>query len=396
MRRLAGLDGLRGCLALYVMASHVAPFAAVPGAWAWLPGLVSHGRAAVDVFFVLSGLVIVQSIEGFQGRAWAFLLARVGRIFPVYLVCLAAGVATAGFSVAPTALPWLGPAAWDIWPHPVADAWWPRLAAHLAMAHGLFPAGVLPDVWTSFLGAAWSLSTEFQFYAVVAVAALAGTGLKARRLAVGLLAAAVLGQAWQAAAPAGAQFSRAFLPLAGQYFALGIASLGVVRGAPGRFFAIVLAACVAICLPGGADKALPPLVWAVCLLAVLGRGGVVLRPLQWLLTAPAVRWLGAISYPLYLVHAPVQKLIGAWAAGWAGGDGAVFDALFLPLAVAVPIAAAAGLHRWVELPGIAWSRAWAGGPGYGAARWAASSPPYDVAAVGWAAGSPPERRMKRQ
>ena len=32
------------------------------------------------------------------------------------------------------------------------------------MTHGLFPDGGLPDVWVSFLGAAWSLSTEWQFY----------------------------------------------------------------------------------------------------------------------------------------------------------------------------------------------------------------------------------------
>ena len=35
------------------------------------------------------------------------------------------------------------------------------------MTHGLFPNGVLPDVWVGFLGAAWSLSTEWQFYLLV-------------------------------------------------------------------------------------------------------------------------------------------------------------------------------------------------------------------------------------
>ncbi len=362
MRRLEGLDGLRGVLALYVMASHIGPFIAVPAGLGWLPGLVSHGQAAVDVFFILSGLVIVPSVQAFGGRALPFLVARLGRIYPVFLVALLAAVAVAALAPDFARMPWLGPKAPDIWPHPPEDAWWARLAAHLALLHGLIPEGILPYVWVSFLGSAWSLSTEVQFYAVIALLAGWAGGLNVvllRQLANGLLLAAVAALAWQAWGPASWQFSRAFLPQAGQYFALGIASVGVVRGqvTAREFFALVLAACVLICLPGGADKALPPLIWAACLAAELGWAP--LEPLQSLLRAPLMRWLGAISYCLYLIHEPVQKLLGMAVADWAAGDGAWFDAVFLPLAVALPIAAAAALHYAIEVPGIALSRAWA-------------------------------------
>ena len=60
MRRMVCLDGLRGGLAFYVMLSHTLPFAPLP---AWLLWLFQHGGAAVDVFFILSGLVIVQSLD---------------------------------------------------------------------------------------------------------------------------------------------------------------------------------------------------------------------------------------------------------------------------------------------------------------------------------------------
>ena len=69
MRRLECLDGLRGVLACYVMLSHTLPFAPLP---AWLLWLFQHGGAGVDVFFILSGLVIVQSLAGFptgRGRS---------------------------------------------------------------------------------------------------------------------------------------------------------------------------------------------------------------------------------------------------------------------------------------------------------------------------------------
>ena len=56
MRRMLCLDGVRGGLAFYVMLSHSLPFAPLPH---WLHWMFQHGGASVDVFFVLSGLVIV-------------------------------------------------------------------------------------------------------------------------------------------------------------------------------------------------------------------------------------------------------------------------------------------------------------------------------------------------
>ena len=64
MRRLECLDGLRGMLAVYLMLGHLAPFAVLP---AWLQDAVSHGGAAVDVFFILSGLVITRSLSSAGG-----------------------------------------------------------------------------------------------------------------------------------------------------------------------------------------------------------------------------------------------------------------------------------------------------------------------------------------
>lgn len=49
---------------------------------------VQHGGAGVDVFSILSGLVIVQSLDSFGYRARPFLIARVARIYPVFSWCL--------------------------------------------------------------------------------------------------------------------------------------------------------------------------------------------------------------------------------------------------------------------------------------------------------------------
>ena len=104
-------------------------------------------------------------------------------------------------------MPWIGPdsAARAIWSDGWPAAWVAELAAHLTMLHGLFPHGVLPDAWVSFLGAAWSLSTEWQFYALVAlIGARLGRGELGRwRLVLLLLGLALAAVAWQQMAPPG-------------------------------------------------------------------------------------------------------------------------------------------------------------------------------------------------
>jgi peptidoglycan/LPS O-acetylase OafA/YrhL len=92
MKRLDSLDGVRGLLAFYVLLSHMAPFAELPN---WIQEPVSHGGAAVDIFFVLSGLVITQSLLRAGGLAMPFLVARFARIFPVFLAVFVVAIVVA-------------------------------------------------------------------------------------------------------------------------------------------------------------------------------------------------------------------------------------------------------------------------------------------------------------
>lgn len=353
MRRLDSLDGVRGVLAVYVLLGHMAPFAPLPE---WLQSAVSHGGAAVDLFFALSGLVITQSLLHAGGRPVPFLIARVARIFPVFLVVFAAAVAVAPQSCGFQLMPWIGveSTAHEICSSAWPRAWMPELLAHLTMTHGLFPNAMLPDAWVSFLGAAWSLSAEWQFYFLALLAARKG-----RWLCWILMALAVAGAAWQLAAPDAWQFSRAFLPNKGHFFALGVASVGVVRLQEGawRRYWLVFAATVLLCATQGTlGKMLPPLAWTALLAiqaepmnGMLHAAGAVLR-------SRVARHFGAISYCLYLVNEPIHKVIAPGLARLAGGDGRLFTAMWVPAAVGVPIAAAIVLHVWLEAPALRWGR----------------------------------------
>jgi peptidoglycan/LPS O-acetylase OafA/YrhL len=360
VRRLECLDGLRGVLAFYVLLSHMAPFAAVPH---WLAQSLSHGEAAVDVFFILSGMVIIRSVAGFGYDAKAFLIARAGRIFPVFLLVFPVAVAV---QVLPTGfehMPWIGPdsPARSIWSGGWPASWAPEIGAHLTMVHGLFPNAVLPGAWVSFLGASWSLSTEWQFYGLVAVLAgwLSRGRPDAMRLAWLLLGVAAVGVAWHAAVPTGWRFSRAFLPNKAQYFALGVAAAALQRkwdaGSAFRY-AAVLAATLTLCFAGGGAKLWAPLVWTMCLYAQMAPRAPGLRPLAATLASPPLRWLGAISYCIYLVNEPVQKLLGVILAAFSGGNAMLFTACWLPGAVVLPLCLGWLLHVTVEQAGQRWGR----------------------------------------
>jgi peptidoglycan/LPS O-acetylase OafA/YrhL len=353
MKRLDSLDGVRGLLALYVLLSHMAPFAVLP---AWVQDAASHGGAAVDVFFVLSGLVITQSLNHAGGHAGPFLVTRFARIFPVFLAVFAVAIAIAPWSCGFENMPWIGSN--DVarticvksWP---AD-WLPEIVAHLTMTHGLFPAAVWPGVWISFLGAAWSLSAEWQFYLLALL--VAG---RSRRLCWILLGLAVAGVAWRLMVPLPWQFSRAFLPNKGHFFALGVASVPVVRreaGAWGRYMLVLIAGLVICATDGSLGKMLPPLVWTFCLAVQMRPDVMGLHLASALLCNRKTRYLGTISYCLYLVNEPIHKVAGNVLSGFAGGDGRLFTLLWIPLSIGVPLLAAAWLHTYLEAPVLRWGR----------------------------------------
>jgi peptidoglycan/LPS O-acetylase OafA/YrhL len=353
MKRLECLDGVRGLLAVYVLLGHMAPFAVLPGS---VQRILSHGGAAVDVFFILSGLVITQSLLHADGKAMPFLISRIARIYPVFLLVFGLSAVVHPWSCGFEDMPWIGPenAARTICVMADPHGRLAEIVAHLTMTHGLFPNGVLKDVWVSYLGAAWSLSTEWQFY-VLALLAPGGS----RRLCWVLLGLAVAGVAWRHAVPETWQFSRAFLPNKAQFFALGVVSAPVVRRESGALvrYGVVLAATLIVCSTQGMiGKMLPPLIWTICLTIQMQPERAGLQWAGWLLRNSTAQYLGAISYCLYLVNEPIHKLVGVALSRLADGDAGLFTVLWIPAAIGLPMLAAAWLHKYWEVPALRYGR----------------------------------------
>src|SRR5215472_11141443 len=105
-RRLAGLDGIRGLAALYVVVNHIfeRAFPGYPVDRApWWAGWFIYGRFAVVVFIVLSGFSLALSPARHGWRldgVFRFAGRRARRILPAYFAALAFSLAVASLVVA--------------------------------------------------------------------------------------------------------------------------------------------------------------------------------------------------------------------------------------------------------------------------------------------------------
>lgn len=337
--RLPELDGLRGLLALWVVLGHWSATIAPPG----LPvDPRLHNGAAVGLFMLLSGFVIAARIDQ-RPEPWPHYIARRAlRLFPAYLPVLLIAIALTG----------MAPDIWAASPdtsirtarlsiaRDTLAAPAPHIWAHLGLLQGLVPPEILPATDFAFVGQAWSLSLEWQFYLVAPfLVALFANQQRLSNLLPGLLI--LLGLATIALyldMPAG--FLGRHLP----EFLGGIASWFLhSRLRPLRLAPAGIALAAAVLLAGHAS-ALAPALWIATLAALLDpRTAAVGRFLR----HPLLLWLGARSYPVYLTH--MLALMAALVLTKAPVPMLVFT-------LGITFALSAALHRFVEAPAMAYAR----------------------------------------
>ncbi len=340
--RVAELDSLRGMAALAVLVFHARA--------SWLPG----GWAAVDLFFILSGYLITSIIirdgdtPGFLGN---FYIRRSLRTWPIYYLVIALLAALS--------------------PVLVRKFHWAGLPFALSYSQGL------PRLWsgsaghfTVYLGHTWTLAIEEQFYLLwPALVLLAGR----RRLPfLALVCAGGSVLARSRGVPDDLLPARADgLTLGGWLAAY---RLGVRRQAGGfrgtlAASAVTLLPALAACLilgvlssrgglgPRGGHRDYPGLtvlafnvLWLGLIDLVLIHAG---RPEMRLLRLRPLRYLGEISYGLYLYHLPIM-LIAVDVATRLNFSGDIYAVRLLAVCATIPVA---GLSwRYIERPLLALMR----------------------------------------
>jgi peptidoglycan/LPS O-acetylase OafA/YrhL len=168
--KIPHLEGLRGWMAIWVWVTHVSTMAGFQlkknEGVGWV---LANGEFAVAIFVVLSGFVISKTIAESWSGGRDFFVRRTFRLFPVYLICLGASVLILNLSIELLHdMPWALERISDRSKYLLDSKQYfsYHLILHALLLHGLIPDSVLPSSSYAFMGQAWSLSLEWQFYLV--------------------------------------------------------------------------------------------------------------------------------------------------------------------------------------------------------------------------------------
>jgi exopolysaccharide production protein ExoZ len=286
------------------------------------------GAAGVDVFFVISGLIIWTQALKPDASAGGFLWRRFTRVAPAYW--LVTGVVAALAVLWPRLLP-------EVVVSP----------AHLALSLAFTPHHDPLGRAFPLLPPGWTLIYEAGFYLLVALSLLAPARARLPLVISALAALSLLGFVVTPLYALGCN------PMLLQFAAGAWLAHRQAQGrrlSPGAgcvFAALGAGALAALWLAGLNDDLWRPLLWGLPALAIVA-GALAIEPVRAWAPPRALVRLGDASYAIYLCHGPVVALVAA-----AGGVGWVF----VPAAITASLIAGFAFHRWVETPLIAAARA---------------------------------------
>jgi exopolysaccharide production protein ExoZ len=332
---LRSLQVLRGLAALAVLALHLSIVTEhalrLPG---YLPRL-TLGEAGVDLFFVISGFIMVHASAGSFGQhraPVAFLARRIVRIVPLYWAV--SGFLLAAFVARSADLATL-------------DLSWPAIAASFVFVPFERPSGL---TWP-LLQVGWTLNFEMFFYVVFAAA------LVLRRTAAVAAVSALF------AAMVAVRFTADRWPVWFEFlsrpiileFCFGmVIALAVARGwrlRPAVAVGLIAAACASFLATIPFDvEPWRVIVWGIPAAVILASA--VSLEGKFALAWRGFTQLGDASYSLYLVHLPVmlsasrvlQRFVDPAAAPW----------LCIILLAVIPVAAAFVTYLLFERPVTRW------------------------------------------
>jgi exopolysaccharide production protein ExoZ len=321
MKTIVSIQYLRAAAALAVVIYHILQ---------WRKGGFEEGRAGVDVFFVISGVIMWRISERRESRPGVFLWRRLTRVAPAYW--FATLLLTAIALAWPAFLPKVRPG-------------FTHVILSLAFIPHFDPLG-LPF---PLLAPGWTLSYEAAFYVVFAATLLTPRSSRAVWVTSALIA--IVGAGFLLPDPAYILGANPML----LEFAAGVwlGKLSADGATPGQAWGwALLGAGVAILaitgVAGWRSELWRPLLWGAPATMIVG-GALSLEAGGKILSSEPLLGLGDASYSIYLFHP-----LAIAAVAHALGDGR--SPIFPPLALAAAIAAGLTGRALIERPTIALCR----------------------------------------
>lgn len=256
-----------------------------------LGSVFKYGYFGVDLFFIISGYVVLLSAQG--KTLGQFFTSRVSRLYPAYWVAC-----TFTFLVARLFGPQPGTPGWSA----ILDAPVRRYLFNMTMLHRFFGVADLDGVY-------WTLSIELVFYFLVALLIAFGW---LRHLTL-VLAGWLIYCALQGPVDNGSPFAFLLFPRVAPFFIGGMAFylLQTSQAARWQLYGLLSLAYL-LCLRAARAEMFilapmyhQPFSLVIILLLVTLFFGVFLLVVQRRLTLQPTRWLawaGALTYPIYLLH----------------------------------------------------------------------------------------------
>ena len=373
-RRFEELDGLRGLAILLVLAWHFVhnPASTSTALDGQLKSIVtglpfSLGWTGVDLFFILSGFLIGSSIINIKSRKVGlkgYAIKRFFRIVPLYLILLVSywvAIFTGYLSQSPGLSKWfLG-----IEPAPI----WNFLTFTNNFWHA--ETNRFGPMW---LGVTWSLAIEMQFYLLTPVVVFLARGKALPFICVAICILAFAYRIWLAG---DSQVTDAHVLTFARLDTLfiGVLLAWVAFRFPkfeldGKISAIVFLLTIILLMivvyyhthdtrifsqwMQTVGYTLIALLYAgLFMLVHFGKPGSIMR--RTFSIAP-LRWLGDISYPVYLFHFPVHAVVlYVMKRSSVTADTPSMLATGL-ITITITLAVAWGMHVTIENPAIKWSR----------------------------------------
>jgi len=370
VNRLNPIEGLRAYLALWVLVGHVMAMAGYEsGSLGGISWLLRENLNAVDVFVIVSGFVIFFLLDNKHESYWQFICRRFFRLYPVYILlfCVAIPISVLRQWDVEHSHQYLTPDLVDYFTREFNSEWqhWRgNIAWHLVMLHG-----IVPDPWlakstvVAFLGAAWSVSLEWQFYLVAPLAFfLAASARPIYRIGscVFCLYLLVIADKIAIASPGAFMRYGAFLPFHVEFFFAGAASYFFYKQAhqcsrADAVFPVSICAAIFLwCLSEESQRLIPICLWIGFLGLLCESPGSLSAKMLWpLFNHPLAQFLGRISYSIYLSHELVMTVLQCGLLNIAPHlSRTAYFWVLLTATIAAAIIISALLYRFVEAPGM--------------------------------------------
>jgi len=375
IQRITHIEGLRAYLAFWVVLDHI--LGASGYTYSLVTGVaqfICSGWYAVDVFIIISGFVIFYLLDHKPESYRCFITRRFFRLWPLFFLLFFISifiskislVNISSFAKAFPASPVAGNGV------EVIESWWENLWVHIAlhvpMLHGLVPNRLVDMSPDAFLGPAWSISLEWQFYLLAPFLFLwvrSGRGFPIAILSLGCLLCFLFSPRWEYDRFGAFSKVGAFLPMHAEFFYIGCLSYFGFKyfhkhPLPFRCLPVgVMIAVVGWFVSGQSWHWIPTGIWLIFFGLIVD----LQKPqtsgfenvLGKIFDNRVTLHLGKISYSIYLAHIPViavaQALVFKWFPELSQKHHLLALAVFT---IPMTVFSSHLLYNWVEKPGIRW------------------------------------------